>query len=248
MIAFISSTYLCLAKKNKLLQHLPTLTLGFLTFSLVMEMELLSGHLALKGQNFLQVQTWQWHPSKYPHWTKKHSGRKVLPCFPVSIWKNLGQWALTVYPTADEGQQLMLSHIPAHLPGDNSETPWSFSQQWDNVQHLTSMKHHAASPKNEAPHYISQQWRTVQHHPRTKAATGTGMLCWVRQSESFWELLRTEQVLLASDQAQHPILVLDSSDLWQPDTEQTGLCWALHQTPLSSKSSQSGYYWMVLER
>lgn len=210
-----------------------------------MEMELLGGHPALKGQNFLQVQIWGWHLSKHHTEQKTLSVLLVLPCFPVSIWKNLGQWALTVYPTADEGQQLMLSHIPAHLPGGNNNTPWNFSQQWGTIQYYTPMKHHASSPRNEAPHHLPQQ-STVQHHPRAKEATVTGMPCWVRQSESFWVLLRTGWDR-AGPSGFRPTPA-SHSGLWEPDTEQTGLCWALHQALLCSLSSQFGNYWMVLER
>lgn len=173
-------------------------------------MELLNGHPALKGQNFLQVQIWGRHLSKYHIEQKTLSVLLVLPCFPVSIWKNLGQWALTVYPTADEGQQLMLSHIPAHLPRGNNKTLWNFSQQWDTIQYYTPMKHHAASPKNEAPHHISQQsaaspkgWSSYGSRDALLGETVSPFWC-------CWELDGTEQVLLASDQPQHPILVSGS--------------------------------------
>ena len=126
----------------------------------------------------------------------------MLPFFPVSIWKNSGQWALTVCPTADEGQQLMLSHIPAHLPGGaatkyhatspSDETPWNFSQQQNTTKHLQATKHHATSPKDQGSYGIKDA-----QHPEKQAG-------WDRASpaETCWDLDRTEQVLLASNQPQ----------------------------------------------
>lgn len=170
-IAGTSYTFLHLAKKNKHLKHLATLIPGFPMFSLVLETELLSDHWSLKeaGTRF----PFKFRPdsgifvNKIFH--KKHLGKKsiflVLPFFPVSIWKNSGQWALTVCPTADEGQQLMLSHIPAHLPGG--------VQQQNTMQHLPVTKHHEPSSNSETLCNISKQRNTVQHLPR---ATGTKML------------------------------------------------------------------------
>lgn len=131
---------------------------------------------------------------------KKYVGKKniilALPFFPVSNWKNSGQWALTVCPTVAEDQQLMLSHIPAHLPGGTTRKYILFY----------------ASSNNETLGDIPKQHSPMKHLPWTKAATGTKMLSALkRQSKSCWDLDRTEQVLIASNQPQQaptPVPVL----------------------------------------
>lgn len=208
MIAFISSTFLCLAKKNKLLQHLPTLTLGFLTFSLVMEMELLSGHLDLKGQNFLQVQTWQWHPSKYPHWTKNTQEER---CYLVSqsasgrIWGS-EHWqcipqqtkaSSSCYPTS---QHICLeTTVKHHGASPSSETTYSISHQWNTMQHLPKMKHHTISPSNEEPCSIIQGPKQLRvrgcsagwdRASPSGSCWGQSRSCWLQTKPSipFWSL------------------------------------------------------------
>lgn len=172
-------------------------------FSLVMEMELLSDHRSLKeaGTQFYfrftpDTGIFVNNTFKNKISNKNHLGKKsiflVLPFFPVSIWKNSGQWALTVCPTADEGQQLMLSHIPAHLPGEattkhyaaspSDETPWNFSQQWNTMKHLQATKHHARkhhAMKHQGPRQLWEHRCSVLWKPS-----------WMRQSKSCWDLLR----------------------------------------------------------
>ena len=127
----------------------------------------------------------------------------MLPFFPVSIWKNSGQWALTVCPTADEGQQLMLSHIPAHLPGGggnkklhvgspSDKTPSNFSQPWNTMKHFQASKHCAMPPKEQG----SYGNKDAQYSEKQAG--------WERASpaETCQDLDRAEQVLLASNEPQ----------------------------------------------
>lgn len=171
----------------------------------------------------LRVQTWQWHLCKYQFKNKitikKHLGKKsvflVLPFFPVSIWKNSGQWALTVCPTADEGQQLMLSHIPAHLPGEgNNRTPGTISQWQNTMKLLPTTKHCETSPSNQTPCNVSQGPRQLQEH----RCSVLWKASWVRQSKSCWDLVGQNRSYLLQTRPSklqaHPILVVGSTGLY----------------------------------
>lgn len=135
---------------------------------------------------------------------KKHLGKKsiilALPFFPVNIWKNSGQWALTVCPTVDEGQQLMLSHIPGHLPvRGNKEIPYSISQWHNTVKLLPTMKRwdtslSSATPCN-IPHEPSYRNKDPQWSEKQAGWDRAGPAeTWIGQSGS-WLLQSTPSKL-----------------------------------------------------
>lgn len=165
---------------------------------------------------------------------KRHLSKKrvflALPFFPVSIWKNLGQGASTVCPTADEGQQLMLSHIPAHLPGGSKETPSNFSQRGHTMQHLPAMQHRETSPRNATARNSSQGPRQLWEQRYSVPWKAS----WMRQNKScYWDLDGTEQVLLASRHTlagSRPVPLRSLTALVSTSwTEKVGPWGALHQ-------------------
>lgn len=227
---------------------------GFPMFSLVLETELPSDHWSLKEAGT------QFHFKFRPDsgifvnniFHKKHLGKKsiflVLPFFPVSIWKNSGQWALTVCPTADEGQQLMLSHIPAHLPGGgNNKIPCSISQWQNTMKLLPTVKLYATSPSNETPCNISQG-------PQEQRCSVPWKASWMRQSKSCWDLSRPgwdragPACFKPAPASSRPVpfqslTPLVSSSQTKSSSGHRELC----IRPLATRPC-SGNYWMALER